>query len=258
MMTVENQTAAAAPAAAAAPDTAALKAAATAAAPAPKPTSTATLNAKFAFALRGFLAALQGNKPPTLPADGDLPPATPADLAALAASSPTVPAPDAVTAQDLRRMAALSLDDVNLEATYQLIFSVGIPATAHPQLMYALLALGFQIDDFATVLGSLAVDVRYRGLPLQVVAEITDAPTTVALLSSFREGEKAAAEEKVAEEEEKPELEDAKAEGCDDEALKVDDRDRLYHVEVDLSQRSWEWSWSTLRYLPGLESAIEI
>ncbi|KNE60104.1 hypothetical protein AMAG_05529 [Allomyces macrogynus ATCC 38327] len=173
-----------------------------------------------------------------------------------ACTGPTVVCDESAKAE-LRALAARSLEnDVDPQTTFQLTFQHAVGKTTQPSVIYLLMTLGFQVDDFAVLMGQLVVDVRYRGLPRQVLAEIKDAPTAVALLASLdkkTDGDEAAAAAADSADAEKG------ADGADDaKEPTVDERDRLYHVEMDVSQDAWAWAWNSLRELPGLDNVMEV
>ncbi|ORZ31734.1 hypothetical protein BCR44DRAFT_34870 [Catenaria anguillulae PL171] len=214
-------------------------------------TPTHTRDTAYLAALTTYTRSLTSASPAT-----DNAPPSVATLLSLAAQAgyPSATA-DADLAADLSQVASQSPTPDVLDATYQLAFTPGMPATAHPGLMYLLLTLGFQVDDYATVLGSYCVDVKYRGLVKQVVGEIKDAPAATALLGGYRE-QPAAAEDK--EEEEEAHAGQDKDEGAEEEQGKVHEHDRLYHVEMDVSEEVWRWSWDRVKQIPGLATFMQV
>ncbi|KNE55444.1 hypothetical protein AMAG_01335 [Allomyces macrogynus ATCC 38327] len=171
-----------------------------------------------------------------------------------ACTGPTVVCDESAQAE-LRALAVRSLEnDVDPQTTFQLTFQHAVGKTTQPSVIYLLMTLGFQVDDFAVLMGQLVVDVRYRGLPRQVLAEIKDAPATVAMLASLEkktDGDEAASAS----------ADGSAAEKMDDADAKeptVDERDRLYHVEMDVSQDAWAWAWNSLRELPGFDNVMDV
>ncbi|KAI9223274.1 hypothetical protein BC828DRAFT_376357 [Blastocladiella britannica] len=214
-------------------------------------------------ALRGYIATLTTATAVTdAEADDDM--AVPsasaamADAALLAASvASTYAMPDDDTAQELTTLATTDLESVNVETVYQLVFAVGLPPASQPALIYLLLTVGFQVDTFETILGSLAVDVKWRGRPVRVVSEVSDAPGTVALLGSYRDDIEGAAVAAAAKEDDGEATKEEVDDGTE-KAVAVHDHDRLYHVEMDVSSEAWAWSWETLKLVPGLESVCVV
>ncbi|KAL7751600.1 hypothetical protein RI367_003065 [Sorochytrium milnesiophthora] len=100
-------------------------------------------------------------------------------------------------------------------ALYEITVDV-LPEPARAQLMYLLLLAGLEIIDFHIVMGCLAVTVRFRGTPKQLVGELSD--------------------------------DDVKADVADtdkdtDDNAEAKPKERFFQIEVDVSESAWNEAW---------------
>lgn len=44
----------------------------------------------------------------------------------------------------------------------------------------------------------------------------------------------------------------------EEEQAKVHEHDKLYHVEMDVSDEAWRWSWDRVKQIPGLATFMQV